>query len=110
MIHQYNELKQYIKEDFDMFYKQMKFNDDEIYLAILDEYIHGGDTSGVKYICIYVLIIMNYMSENMNVEKIYAELKKRIDRVGIEVVRQELNEEYKFFLEDMNMIESKLKV
>jgi uncharacterized protein YjaG (DUF416 family) len=39
MIHQYNELKQYIKEDFDMFYKQMKFNDEEIYPAILDEYI-----------------------------------------------------------------------
>jgi hypothetical protein len=37
------------------------------------------------------------MSENMNIEKIYSELKKRIDRVGIEVVRQELNEEYKFF-------------
>jgi hypothetical protein len=59
--------------------------------------IYGGDPSGVKYICIYVFIIMNYMSENMNIEKIYSELKKRIDRVGIEVVRQELNEEYKFF-------------
>ncbi len=110
MIHQYNELKQYIKEDFDMFYKQMKFNDEEIYPAILDEYIHGGDLSGVKYICIHVFIIMNYMSENMNAEKIYAELKQRIERVGIEVVRQELNDEYKFFLEDMNMIESRLKV
>jgi hypothetical protein len=29
---------------------------------------------------------LNNISENMNVEKIYAELKKRIDRVGIEVV------------------------
>ncbi|MCM1158569.1 MAG: hypothetical protein NC300_06945 [Bacteroidales bacterium] len=109
MVFKYQELKQYIKEDFDEFYKRFKFNDKQIYLAILDEYIYGGDPSGVKYICIYVFIIINYMSENMNVEKIYAELKQRIDRVGIEVVRQELNEEYKFFLEDMNMIESEIK-
>ncbi len=43
MIYQYNELKQYIKEDFDMFYNQMKFNEKQIYPAVLDEYIHGNE-------------------------------------------------------------------
>lgn len=109
MLYRYDELKQYIKEDFDVFYNQMKFDEKQIYPAILDEYIHGKDPSGVKNICIRIFIIMNYIDKNMNAESIYIELKRILDRMDLKVLQQELSEEYESFLDDIDIIKSKLK-
>ncbi len=104
MIYRYNELKQYIKEDFDMFYSQMKFNEKQIYPAILDEYKHGKDSSGVKHICVYVFIILNYIQNEFDIENIYMELEDLLEHVDEKVLQQELKEEYSIFLCDIDII------
>lgn len=108
MIYRYDELKQYIQEDFDVFYNQMKFNEKQIYPAILDEYIHGRDPSGVKNVCIHIFVIINYINNNMGIENIYVELKRKLGRIDLEVLQQELDEEYESFLVDIEFIKSKL--
>lgn len=110
MIYRYDELKQYIQEDFNVFYNQMKFNEKQIYPAILDEYIHGSDPSGVKNLCIHIFVIINYIDKNMDIKGIYVELKGMLDRIDSEVLRQELDEEYESFLDDMEFIESKFNI
>ena len=42
MIFEYDELKEYVKEDFEDFYK-MGFDKKQIFHAVLDEYKHRGD-------------------------------------------------------------------
>lgn len=110
MIYRYDELKQYIQEDFNVFYNQMKFNEKQIYPAILDEYIHGRDPSGVKNLCIHIFVIINYIDKNMDAKGIYVELKRKLDRIDSEVLQQELDEEYESFLDDIEFIESKFNI
>lgn len=104
MIYSYNELKQYIKEDFDMFYSQMKFNENQIYPAILDEYKHGKDSSGIKQICVYVFIILNYIQNEFDIKNICMELEDLLEHVDEKELQQELKEEYSSFLSDIDII------
>ena len=42
MVFTYEELKEYVREDFERFY-EMGFQEEQIFSAVLDEYKHGKD-------------------------------------------------------------------
>lgn len=53
MIFEYEELKEYVEEDFERLYK-MGFNENQIFPAVLNEYEYGEDFGFVENICIHV--------------------------------------------------------
>ena len=53
MIFSYEELKDYVREDFERFY-QMGFDERQIIPAVVNEYAHGAGFCRTEYACILV--------------------------------------------------------
>ena len=103
MIFAYEELRKYIEEDFDRFYK-MGFNERQIFPAILNEYEHGTDFCLVENICIHVLLILNYTNKNLNYEEIKGKLIQLMSTKAEKEIKNELGDEYANFMTDWNNI------
>lgn len=64
MIFRYNELKEFVQEDFDRFY-QMGFDAAQIAPAVLNEYEYGEDFCWLEHVCIYIFLGLNYKKRNL---------------------------------------------
>lgn len=103
MIFDYDELKEYVSEDFERF-SLMGFDEKQIFPAILAEYEYAADFCLVERICIYVFIILNYIEKNMDYLVIVEELKKIIEESEKDAIKEELNQDYEKFLLDIDTI------
>ena len=103
MIFLYEELKEYVEEDFERFY-QMGFSEKQIFPAVLNEYVHGKDFGLVENICIHVLLMKNYLKWNLNIEEIFEKLNSLINEEGEDRVKIELGNEYVKYSTDLDYI------
>lgn len=102
MIFRYDELKEYVKEDFLRFY-EMGFNEKQIVPAILNEYEHGIDFCKTENICIYVFIALNFIEKRMDTSKIIEKIEFIIKDMEVEL-QKELENEFKELLIDIDTL------
>lgn len=103
MIFEYDELREYVKEDFERFYK-MGFNETQILPAVLNEYKHAEDFCQLENICIHVFLTLQYAEKNMDFSKIVEHLKQLVTEEVQKEVRVELGKDYTKFSEDLYII------
>lgn len=103
MIFKYEELKEYVDEDFEQFHK-MGFNDKQIFPAVLNEYEHGEDFCLVENICIHVFLILIYIKNNMNYNEIMKKLNQLMKEEVENEIKIELGEDYTKFITDFKNI------
>lgn len=101
MIFEYEELKEYIKEDFEQFYK-MGFNEEQILPAVLNEYEHGEDFCLVENICIHLFLVLIYAERNWDCHAIIEELNQLMNGEVENEIKIELGEDYTKFITDFN--------
>lgn len=106
MVFGYEELREYVKEDFQRFY-EMGFNEKEIVSAILNEYEHGKNFCQAEYICILIFTALNYAEKEMDNDKVIEKIQLIMkDGIG-EKIREELGNEYAEFLRDFDAIRNR---
>ena len=105
MIFEYEELKEYVKEDFERFY-EMGFNEKQIFPAVLNEYEHGEDFCLVENICIHVLLGVNYSEKKLNYTEIIEKLSHLMNEEAENEIKNELGNEYTKFITDLNSVRS----
>lgn len=105
MIFEYEELKEYVKEDFERFY-EMGFNEKQIFPAVLNEYEHGEDFCLVENICIHVLLVLNYSEKKLNYTEIIEKLSHLMNEEAENEIKNELGNEYTKFITDLNSVRS----
>lgn len=101
MIFEYEELKEYIKEDFEQFYK-MGFYEKQIFPAVLNEYRYGEDFGLVENICIHVFLVLIYAKKNWDCHEIIEELNQLMNGKVENEIKVELGTEYMKFITDFN--------
>ena len=107
MIFEYDELKEYVKKDFEDFYK-MGFDKEQIFYAVLDEYKHGEDFCQVENICIHVFLILNYLENKLDFNIIIEKLNLLITKETENEMKYELENEYTKYIADLNFIKEML--
>ena len=103
MIFGYEELKEYVKEDFEQFY-EWGFNEDEILSAVLEEYEHGEGFCQVENICIHISLVLNYAEKAFNYRKIIERLKQLMAEIGENEMTSALGNEYEKYTADLDRI------
>ena len=103
MIFEYEELKECVKEDFERFYK-MGFNENQIFLAVLNEYEHGEDFGFVESVCIHVFLILAYTEKNMNCNQLIDRLDQLMNEEEENELKVELGNEHSKFISDLSMV------
>ena len=106
MIYEYDELKEYIQEDFDRFYK-FEFNEKQILPATLDVYRYSKHFTQVEIICIHIFLICLYMQNAMKPKIVVKELKKLMHTQDQQAIKAELGDDYEKFLKDYNTLINK---
>lgn len=101
MIFEYEELKEYIEEDFEQFYK-IGFNEKQIFPAVLNEYEHGEDFGLVENICIHLFLVLIYAERNWDCHAIIEELNQLMNGEVENEIKIELGEDYTKFITDFN--------
>ncbi len=101
MICEYDELKQYVKEDFQRFY-EWGFNEKQIFPAVLDEYKY--QESFCENICIHIFLILNYVENGLDFNEIFVKLRQLMDEVTENELKGELRNEYTKFVKDLSTI------
>lgn len=99
----YEEWKEYIKEDFEVYYN-MGFNEKQIIYAVLEDYGHAEDFTLTDKICIHLLLCLNYPAKGLNCDKIVEELKKLLNEETEGILRDELGKKYEEFNTDLNSV------
>jgi hypothetical protein len=69
MTFRYKELKEYVREDFTRFYC-MKFTDEQILSAVLNEYKYAPDYCYAEEVCIFIILAKMYIKYNLNEKRI----------------------------------------
>ena len=105
MIFEYDELKECVTEDFDRFY-DMKFNEKQIFPAIINEYEHGEDFCQLENICVHLFIALNYLEKGMDYDRIMDKLYVLLEKESEEVIKNELGKQYEKFVSDILRIKS----
>lgn len=105
MIFKYEELKEYVKEDFERFY-EMGFNEKQIFPAVLNEYEHGEDFCLLENICIHVFLILNYSQQKLDNTEIIGKLTQLMNGEVESKIKNELGKEFVKFETDLNSIRS----
>lgn len=103
MIFKYDELREYVAEDFERFYK-LGFSDEQIYPAILNEYEHGEGFYDVENICIHIFTALNYKEKGLNYNKIVGKIKQLLCEGLKNKIEADLRDEYSKFLVDLNKL------
>lgn len=100
MIFQYDELKEYVREDFERFY-QMGFQEEELFPAVLDEYQHGEAFSSTENICIHLFLAQNHAEKGLHAGMIVENLKQLLTEETDCEVRAALGNAYEIYLADL---------
>lgn len=103
MIFEYDELKEYVTEDFERFY-EMGFNEKQIFSAVLNEYEHGEDFGQVENICIHIFVALNYVEKGMNYDDILKKLGILMDKGVENKIKESLENDYTKFIADIAII------
>lgn len=107
MFCEYDELKEYVREDFERFY-EMGFNEKQIFPAVLNEYEHGEDFCHLENICIHIFVALNYAEKEMNYDEIVKKLEILMDKEMKNKIKEDLGNEYTKFIADITMIKCKI--
>ena len=107
MIFEYDELKECVTEDFEGFY-DMRFNEKQIFPAILNEYEHGEDYCQLENICVHIFIALNYLEKGMKFDDIVERLDALIENEMEEDIKKELGNQYTKFVADILKIKGKI--
>lgn len=105
MIFRYDELKRYVREDFERFCK-MGFSGEQILSAVLDEYRYGEQFSLTENVCIHLLAALDCGEKGMELRGTAKELRAVLKDASIREVLSALGEEGAEFLEDLELAES----
>lgn len=100
MIFEYAELKDCVREDFERFYK-MGFNENQIFLAVLNEYEHGEDFGFVENVCVHLFLLLAYKEKKMSCNQIIERLNQLMKGDGKNKLKAELGNEYSKFVADL---------
>lgn len=103
MIFGYDELKEYIEQDFKMFYKDMNFSPGQVVPAILNEYEHAEDFTLTENICIYVFLVLIFQREKLDNIPLRIQLDNLLNDNNIKEVRNEIKEDYQKFTHDIKL-------
>lgn len=103
MIFEYEELKEYVLEDFKRF-QEMNFNEKQIYPAVLEEYKHGEDFSEAENICIHVILAMVYAAHGWGYGIIISKLKLLWKDETKNQLEKDLGDEYIRFYADFERV------
>lgn len=103
MIFEYDELKEFITEDFDRFY-QMGFSETQIYPAILNEYKYGEDFCPAENICIHIFLALNYVKNGLNFKIITEKLNHLITEEREQEIRAALGNEFIKYIADLALL------
>ena len=104
MIFEYEELRECIKEDFQTFYREMNFTELQVIPAVLNEYVHGEGFTVTEEICIYLFLSQIYKEEGIDTTTLNKKLLELLSEKNIEVVKDELEDEYINFKNDLEKI------
>ncbi len=104
MIFKFNELEESIKKNFVFFHKEMRFSSEQIYSAIMDEYIWGEDFTNTEEICIHIFLVLNYSENNLNYANVLENLKNKMSLMSLEDIKRELEDEYDEFIKEYNYV------
>lgn len=103
MIFGYDELKGYITEDFERFYR-MGFHEEQVLPAVMDEYEHGEDFCEVEKICIHLFLALNYAEKKWNYDEIAEKFTILWKDKIVNEVKTELGNEYIKFHTDFQRL------
>ena len=107
MIFEYDELKEYVTEDFERFY-DMGFNEKQIFPAILNEYEHGEDYCQLENICVHIFTALNYLERGMKCDDIVESLAVLMEQETEEDIKEELGTPYRKFVADISRIRGEI--
>lgn len=98
----YSELKEYIREDYEMFIRMGFDSDEHIMNAILNEYQYGEGFCEVEKLCIYISLAFIFKENKRDYSKIVKVIQQEMLSIsGIEI-QQALKTEYRLYEKDMN--------
>ena len=103
MIFEYDELREYVEEDFEQFY-QMGYNEKQIYPAVLEEYRHGENFSQTENICIHIFLALKYAKMGFPYDEITDKLRGLMNKEMEYEMKAELKTGYPKLLADLDSI------
>ena len=103
MIFQYDELKEYVQEDFDRFYN-MGFDEKQIFSAVLNEYAHGENYSLAENMCIHIFLVLKYREKGLITEPIVSRIKQLLSEESYNKIPFELGAESEKYIIDLGII------
>jgi len=110
MIFKYDELKEYIGEDFVTFHDEMKFTIEQTIPAILNEYENAADFSLLEECSIYVFISLILIEQNLNTDTLREKIIKLLNEENMKVYKEQLGDEYSKFVEDVIVVKKNLSL
>ena len=75
VIFSYEELKAYVREDFERFY-QMGFDEQQIISAVVNEYAHGEGFCQTEYVCILVFLALRFRERGLNCHSLTEKIRE----------------------------------
>lgn len=103
MTFRYDELKEYVREDFERFCN-MGFTEKQILPAVLTEYAHGQDFSATENICIHIFLVSNYREKGFMAEPIISKIKQLLSEKSYSGILSELGAESEKCIADLGVI------
>lgn len=103
MVFTYEELKEYVREDFERFYA-LGFHEDQIFPAVLDEYKYGKDFCPTEDICIHIFLALNYLRRGLNTDIAVEHLRRLLTEESERLVKSDLGDEYPSYITDLKEI------
>lgn len=103
MVFAYEELKEYVGEDFERFYA-LGFLEDQILPAVLDAYKYGKDFCSTENICIHIFLALNYLRRGLNADIAVEHLRRLLTEEPERLVKSDLGDEYQNYITDLKEI------
>lgn len=108
MIFGYEELKEYVNEDFNRFFNRRKFTSSQVIPAILDEYEDAKDYSETEECVIYVDIALNFIMENISLGELAEKLNLLFSEENLQNYKNDIKNDFILMENDINFIKKHL--
>ena len=103
MVFMYEELKEYVREDFERFYA-LGFQEEQILPSVLDEYKYGKDFCSTENLCIHIFLALNYLQRGLNTDVVAGHLRRLLAEESEHLVKSDLRDEYPNYMTDLKEI------